>query len=186
MTPTPVPSATVATASSRHRRRGRIDGFGQPEVEDLDDAFGCDLDVGGLQIAMDDAAIVRRLERFGDLPSDRNDLADRQRTGGQAFGECRPLDELEHERGDVSALLDAIDRADVGMIQRRERPRLVLEPRAPVRVVREGIGQHLDRDRASEPGIVRAIHLAHPAGAEQRLDAERAEPAAGREPLHVR
>ena len=43
-----------------------------------------------LQIAVDDAAIVRRLERFRDLAPDRSDLGDRKRTSGQTFGQRRP------------------------------------------------------------------------------------------------
>ena len=168
----------------RHVGRRRIDSFGQSKVQHLCEAVRRDLDVGRLQVAMDDAAIVRRLERLRDLTADRDDLADCERTGGQAFGERRPLDELEHECGHVPALLDAVDRADVRVIEGRERASLVLEPRPSIRVVREGVGQDLDRNRASEPGVVRAVHLAHAAGAEQRLDAEGPQQAAGREPLH--
>jgi hypothetical protein len=40
------------------------------EVEDLHDAVRRDLDVGGLQIAMDDASLVRGIERIGDLARD--------------------------------------------------------------------------------------------------------------------
>ena len=61
------------------RRRRRCTGVGverlrQAEVEHLDRAVGADLDVGGLEIAMDDALLVRGLERVGDLPRDRRAL----------------------------------------------------------------------------------------------------------------
>ena len=59
-------------ASRLHRLR-------QPEVEHLDRAVGADLDVGRLQIAMDDALLVRGFERFGDLPRDRERLVERKR-----------------------------------------------------------------------------------------------------------
>ena len=72
------------------------------------------------------------------------------------------------------------------MVQSRQRSGLVLEARPPIRVVGNGIGQDLDRNRTSQPRVVRAIHLAHPAGTEQRLDGEGAEPASGRKALHVR
>jgi len=58
------------------------------------------------------------------------------------------------------------DRDDVGMGQRRDRLRLALEPRAPIRVVRERRRQHLDRHVAPETPVFRAIDLAHPAGAD--------------------
>ncbi len=41
--------------------------FGQAEVEQLHDAALGDEDVGGLHVAMNDALLVRRVERIGDL-----------------------------------------------------------------------------------------------------------------------
>ena len=55
-------------------------------------------DVGRLQIAMDDAFLVRRVERFGDLARDRERLGDRQRPAREPIGERRSLDELEDQR----------------------------------------------------------------------------------------
>ena len=52
--------------------------LGEAKVEHLDDALGRDLDVGGLQIAMDDALFVRGFERLGDLARDGQRLAERQ------------------------------------------------------------------------------------------------------------
>src|SRR5262249_11752713 len=45
--------------------------------------------------------------------------------------------------------------------------RLPLESRAPRRIVGNICRQHLDGDVAIQPGVARAIHLAHPAFAEQ-------------------
>ena len=42
---------------------------------------------------MDDALLVRRLERFGDLPRDRQCLIDRNRALRDPVGERRPLDQ---------------------------------------------------------------------------------------------
>ena len=47
------------------------------------------------------------------------------------------LDELENQEADAVRFLEAVDRADVGMVQRREHPRLALEAREPIRVARE-------------------------------------------------
>ena len=52
----------------------------QPEVEHLHRAVRRDLDVGRFQIAVDDALLVCRLERLGDLARDRECLRNRQRT----------------------------------------------------------------------------------------------------------
>ena len=61
------------------------------------------------------------------------------------------------------------------MIQRGEDLRFALEPREPVRVGRERLGQDLDGDVAIELRVARPIHFAHPAGAEGGEDLVRAE-----------
>jgi hypothetical protein len=66
------------------------------------------------------------------------------------------------------------------MIQRRERLRLAREPGEAFGVERERLGENLDGDLAIEPGVGRAIDLAHAAGAERGLDLVGAEASAGR------
>ncbi len=46
---------------------------------------------------MDDARLVRRFERFGDLTRDRDGFVERDRPLGEALGERRSFDELEDE-----------------------------------------------------------------------------------------
>ena len=46
-------------------------GFGETEIEHLDGAVRTELDVRGLQVAMDDPLRMRRVERVGDLARDR-------------------------------------------------------------------------------------------------------------------
>ena len=106
----------------------------QAEVEHLHGAVRRDLDVRRLQIAVDDALLVRRFERLRDLARDRECLLNRQRTPGQTLGERRAFDELEHEAADAVGLLQSVDRANVRMVQRRQYPRLAFETREPLRV----------------------------------------------------
>ena len=47
---------------------------------------------------MDDASVVRRLERVRELPRDVQRFVRRQRPGPQAIGECRSLDELQDQK----------------------------------------------------------------------------------------
>ena len=58
--------------------------------------------------------------------------------------------------------------------------RLALEALETFRVVRKMLGQHLDRDRAMESRIDRAIDFAHAANRDQRLDFVRTEQAPGK------
>ena len=63
----------------------------QAEVEHLHRAVGADLDVRGLQIAMDDALLVRGFERLGDLLRDRQRFVDREsRRARSAATDPRP------------------------------------------------------------------------------------------------
>ena len=71
---------------------------------------------------------------------------------------------------DVARLLQAVNGGDVGMIERRQHARFLAETRQPIGVIRKGRRQDLDRDITTQAGIVRAIDLAHPTGAERRDD----------------
>ena len=76
---------------------------------------------------------------------------------------------------DAAGFLEAVNRRDVGMIQRRQRLRLALEPRHAFGISGECVGQDLDRDLATEVRVCRPIHLAHPAlakGGSDFVDAE--------------
>ena len=77
----------------------------QPEVEHLHRAVRRDLDVRRLQIAMDDALLVRGFERLGDLPRDRAD-ASSSGTGParNRSASVVAFDELQHERADAVRL----------------------------------------------------------------------------------
>ena len=70
-------------SSDRPRPAGRSSkpapSLREPEVEDLDGAVGSDLDVGRLEVAMDDALFVGCLQRVGDLARDGERVADRHR-----------------------------------------------------------------------------------------------------------
>ncbi len=58
----------------------------------------------------------------------------------------------------------------LGWVERRERLRFACEPREPIRITGEGVGQELQSDIAIELRIARAIHLAHAAFADLRGD----------------
>ena len=123
-----------------------------------------------------------RLERLGDLPRDRQRLVQRNRALRDPIGQRRA-----HRRAPVrrapscrlQRLFEAVDRRDVGMIQRRQELRLALEAREAVRIGGEELGQDFQRDVAIEPRVARAIHLAHAARADGDDDLVSAEPCSG-------
>jgi len=59
---------------------------------------GSQLDIRGLEIAVDDPLLVGRFERLRDLPRDRQRLVDGNRPVREAIGERRSLDQLQYER----------------------------------------------------------------------------------------
>ena len=71
-------------------RRASAATRGEAEVEDLDAAVGGEEDVLRLQVAMDDALLVRRGEAARDLDGDLDRLADGQRAALQRSRSVSP------------------------------------------------------------------------------------------------
>src|SRR5262249_58732064 len=88
----------------------------------------------------------------------------------QARAQGLALEQLRDRIEEVSLAAEVVERQDVGMRERRDRSRFVLEAPGELRVARETLRQHLDRNLASEPGVPRAVDLAHPARAERAED----------------
>ena len=131
------------------------------EVEDLHAALGRDLDVGRLQIAMDDAALVRRLERQRDLMDDRQRLIERQRAGDEPHAERFARHQLHLDDAALLDLAEAEQHRDVRMIERRQHARFALEARPPIEIRQERVVQHLERDLPSELCVFGTKNFAH-------------------------
>ena len=89
-------------------------------------------------------------------------------------GRGRPLrlDGLDHQT-------DVVERGDMRMSQRRNRPRLALEPGSRFGLIRQVIDQDLDRDGSIESRIVGLEDLSHSPGADERQDLVVAQAGAG-------
>ena len=127
---------------------------------------------------MNDSAFMSGVERLRDLSRDRKRFVERDRFACDPIGERRPLDELQHQRRDPLAFLEAVDGGDIRVIERRNRLRLTLEPGDPLGVGEERLRQNLQRDIASEPRVAGAVAVAHPARASEADDLVRAETSA--------
>jgi hypothetical protein len=148
-------------AQGRRARRIALGGvvperLGQAEVEHLDLPLGGDLDVGGLEVAMDDPLAVRLLQGGGDLRGQLQGLFDRQ---GSLERRARHV--LQHEVGLPAGFLQAIDGGDVGVIELSQHLRLALEARQPLVVLREGGRQKLQSHLPVQACVARAVHLPH-------------------------
>jgi hypothetical protein len=151
------------------------EGLGEAEVGQiavLAPAGVFDEDVRRLDVAVDEPVLVRCVERRGDLACDGDSPRRRECTlAPQQRSQVGAVDVAHREEEHALGFARRVDRDDVRVLQARGQPRFPLQARAKVRVVHETGRQHLERHVAAEAIIVGAVHLAHAAAADQRLDA---------------
>ena len=148
-------------------RRQRL---GETEVQHSHRAVVFHFDVGGLEIAVDDALLVRGFEGLGDLARDGQRLRERDRAAGKPMGQVLAVDQLHDEGMQPALLLEPVNVRDVRMVQRGKRAGLALESREAVRIGREELRQDLDGDVTFKLRVAGAIDLAHPAHADLGQD----------------
>jgi hypothetical protein len=183
-----------AENDARLRHRGRRDRRGlrdvrgnagglqclrQPKIEYLHHAIVTDLDIRRLQIAMDDALLVRRCDRLRDLPRDGQCVVERDCAARDTLCEVLTLDELQNNGHDAVRLFKTVDAADVGVVQRGEDFRLSLKTSEPVSVCGQSRREDLDGDLTFQLGVGRPIHLAHTAFTDLSSDLVDAEAGTG-------
>ena len=144
---------TVSTRLAPPCSGRAIAGTREAEVEQLHARLG-EHEVGGLEVAMHEARAVRFGERARDLHGARQQRGELQRPALEARRERLALDQLHHEVVGAFVIPDVVKRADVRVVELRQRARLAFEARAQVVARRQPRGQHLDRDVA--PGRDRA------------------------------
>ena len=104
------------------------------------------------------------VERLRDLRGDRHGpLGPEWSAGSQHRLEVGAVDVAHGDEQPAIGLARVVDGDDVRVVEARRQPRLVQEPLAEALVVREALGQHLERHRASEAHVAREVDLAHAA-----------------------
>ena len=98
-----------ATSSPKH--------FRQTEIEDLQPAVASELNVGWLEIPMNDALLVRCLQGLRDLPGDPERFLNRQRATHHPIGEGFALHQFHNEKVAPGALLEIVNGGDVAVAQ---------------------------------------------------------------------
>ena len=138
----------------------------QAEVQHLHPALGRDDDVGRLEIAVHDAALVRLLERRRHVAAECRDLFLRERAAGDVLRQRLAGHVLHDQEVDPVAAVEIVHRGDVRVVQPGQRLRFTPEP-PPCRLVgQHARWQHLEGDVAIEMLVAGAVDLAHPAFAE--------------------
>ena len=153
--------------------RGGLAGHrGQPEVRDARAAPAVEHDVGGLQVPVEDAAVVRRRQPGADLPRHVERLVRRKTSDAlEQRGEVLAVDVLHREEVLAVDLGDVVHPAHVGVRDLARGADLGEESVEALPVRRERARQELQRDGLAELQVVGAVHLAHAAAADQSDDA---------------
>ena len=141
---------------------------GEAEVGDAHAPLAVDHHVRGLQVAMDDAAVVRRGEPCAELAGDLVGLGARQ--PADALQERRQVLAVHVLHGQVELAVhqaDVVDAADVGVGDLARVPHLAPEALEHVRAVGERTAQELERHGLRELEVIGAVDVAHAAAAEE-------------------
>ena len=115
------------------------------------------------------------VEGRSDLDRGLECLIEWQRALCEPVGQRLAFEVLHDEIRRAGLFAHVIQRADVGMIELRDRAGFAVEALAELRIGGERLREDLDRHRAIEPRVARLVDLAHPAGAEGGEDFVRAE-----------
>ena len=100
-----------------------------------------------------------------------------QRATGDALGQRVTGNQFEdqHRSAALGQVLEAMDRRDVRVIERRQQARFAFEAGKALAVGGKRRRQHLQGDLSAQTRVMRAEHFAHAAGAETLLDDIRAD-----------
>ena len=139
--------------------------LGEAEIENLGEAFGRDHDVGGLQVAVDDADVVSGGERVGHLHAELDGIHDRDLAGGDHGAHGLAPNEF-HDDGiagtsSMSGGHDVVDRDDIGVVEGRGRAGLLQEPGAHIRRFCGRSDEDFYGDVATQLSVASLINCTH-------------------------
>ena len=160
----------VACRGAARRRGGGLRQLGQAEVENLRAALVADEDVRRLDIAVDDALGVCRIQRVGELDGDLQQVGDPHRTAIDAVAEALAPEYLHHDIGSAFVVADVENCANPGMAQRAGGSRLDTEAVERLTAGDRLRGKELERDLSPEAFVLGEIHDSHAAGAKRTED----------------
>ena len=144
---------------------------GNAEVLDLDRTVAQHQDILGLDVAVDDPALVGVRERARDLPREVQDLPPVQHAAlVHILPQGDTVYQLHHYVFDIVAVADVIDAHDVWVREHGDSVGLRTEIPAELLVGRHFLAHDLDRDAAVEASVHRPVDNGHAALADQLED----------------
>ena len=111
---------------------------------------------------MNDAFFVRGFQRLRDLSGNAQRFRD-----WEGPAEILPFHQFKYQPVGIAGFLQSVDRRDIGVVQRSQRPRFTAQAREALGIARKLGGQRLDGDVPAQLRIARPINLAHPASAQE-------------------
>ena len=142
-----------------------------PEIENLGGAALADENVGGLDVAVDNAFAVRGIESICDLDGELEKLLKGNRSGLQPLLERLPGQEFHGDEVLAFFFADVVDRADIGMVQRRGGAGFAAKAFERLGIASEVVRKEFEGDVAAEADVFGFINHAHSATAEFFQDA---------------
>src|SRR5262249_24847237 len=141
------------------------------EIHQLHAAGARHHDVGRLDVAVDDAAVMRVIERARDLHGDdRGDVEGEPAAPLEEVVEVDALHVLHHDEQRAPLLVEVVDVDDVFVLELGEGQRLPLEPDDELRVDRHGRLERLDGDGAVQRLLDGLVDDRHAARGDLRQD----------------
>ena len=153
------------------RQRQRVDAAGRrdPEVGDDDVRIAVEQEVRRLDVAVDDALLVRAIERHSGLGEPLQRLSGRDASLPETVVDGAAVEVLHDDVRLLPVLADVEDGDDVRRAgEPRGGQRLAPEPRAHLLFRRVALREELDGDLPLEDGIRGAVDLAHAAAGDER------------------
>ena len=145
--------------------------LGEAEIEKLGVAVEFDEDVGRLDVAMNHALGVRGGKGVGDLDGEGEQDFDLQGLSGDAVLEGHAFEKFHGDEGLIVVLADLVDRADVGVVQRRSGTGLAAETFERMRIAGNVSRKEFEGDKAAQADVFGLVDYAHASAAEFLDDA---------------
>jgi amino acid transporter len=120
-----------------------VQALGQAEVGNLGGAVVCEENVVGLQVAVDDAPLVRVMDGQRKLPEQRGGLPRRGQAGGQFFRQAAASKEFQGQERLVVERAHLVNLDDVGVLHLGDGLRLDAEAQAFLRAGADAPRNHL-------------------------------------------
>ena len=135
--------------------------FANPKVKNLGVSALGDEDVGGLDVAVNDAFRVRGVERVRDLDSQREQHFQIQWPAPDSVLQRQAVEEFHGDESFAVLVVNLVNGADVRMVQGRGSFGFALKAAQGLRIFGNVVGQELEGDKAAQLHVFRLVDNAH-------------------------